>query len=437
VRKSLVLALVLVLGVSSASLAFTPTFSGKFAVKAVSEESFTGPFKIGPVARVDMDVAESNEVWSLDARIRVGWDPHKLDDDVSDGVSVNRYKGVLRLGNVSITGARNFDLDEISTPFAWIKQAKNPEDKNEKKLDQLRLNANVSGVAIDVQAVANAPTAASDSDIKARVQTEVHGVTVGGGLRFVEVSGTEHTDYVVYTKIPMGQFTLSAIYGSLPSELSGDDGQYAAELMWKPNNNIETAVGYSSADAGDVKDGVFARLQVTQGLVQGKVDYKQDKSTPEDKNVIEATFKYRGSDNNQSFSDLFKDWDETETDEYEDDENWYTNVAPAFGVYAKTQRDEETRIDVYGIAPFAGNAIARARVMTQGGDTGFDVEARFGLTEKLVLNPFVSNPLKDTTDDTTFGARAIYSVAQNAKFTVEASQTGEDQKLSAEVSIEF
>src|SRR5690606_35820819 len=142
VRKSFVLALVLVMAVASASLAATPSFSGNLKLTAESDGSFTGPFTLTPEARVDVNFAEKGDNWSLDARLRATWNGK---DDVTFGI--HRYKGVLQAGSVTAMAWRNYEEKNIDTPFRWVRLAGEPGEK----VDALRLSADVSGVQIDAQ----------------------------------------------------------------------------------------------------------------------------------------------------------------------------------------------------------------------------------------------------------------------------------------------
>src|SRR5690606_11931941 len=121
VRKSFVLALVLVMAVASASLAATPSFSGNLKLTAKSDGSFTGPFTLTPKARVDVNFAESGDNWSLDARLRAEWE-----DYIVVTFDLERYKGVLEAGMVTATMARNYDLGDVNSPLKWFTQPGNP-----------------------------------------------------------------------------------------------------------------------------------------------------------------------------------------------------------------------------------------------------------------------------------------------------------------------
>src|SRR5690606_15586568 len=124
-------------------------------------------------------------------------------------------------------------------------------------------------------------------------------------------------------------------------------------------------------------EGYAVRAKFEQGIL-----FAEAKHAEENRKTT-FWFKYRGSEENQPFDILF--------DEEEDDWNdeGYKNVAPAFGVYFEDQKGAKPLIKAFAVAPFAGTAIARAKVETQDRDTGFAAEARFNLSDKLVLNPYV------------------------------------------------
>jgi len=407
-----VLALVLVLAVAGASLAASPSFSGNLTVTAESTGgSFTGAFDVKPSVRVDANFAESGEGWSLDARLRTMW------TGSSATVSIHRYRGIFELPHGKATVARNFDLGHIDTAFRWIRQEANPSST----VDQIRLNKSISGVDVDLQLRGD-----QGDKLYGRVQTKVNSATVGAGLRLG--LGGSATDYAVYATVPVGSASVSAIYGALPGYGHGSDGQYAVEVSGNLTPELSAGLSYSSVGQGAVSKGLGARATFERGLIQVKASYAQDTQASGDKNRIDVWAKYRGSEDNQAFGDLFQG------DPWEDE--WYTNVAAAFGAHAVVEAGADALIELYGVWPFTADAIGRAKVDTKGGQTGFAVEARFQMNDKLVLNPFVSKE-RAPTDTYTLGARAIYSVSENAEITLEASQTGSDQVLKAVYSLDF
>ena len=418
-KKSLVLALALVLGVASASMAATPSFSGNVTVKVTSSPEFFGPFSLDPSARVDVDFAESGDSWSLDARLRASWDPKAGDPSHAVNVSLNRYKGVLTAGPVTATLAKNFGLGNIDTPFTWIRLASNPNDGGSPAnyYDQLRLSANLSGVQIDTQMVNNTDKI---DVLKLRAQTQVDTLTLGAAAE-LGLAGKD-SNYAVYGTTKLGIAEVKAIFGSFANK-----SEYAVDLGAQVTEQLNIGATYSSVDKADTSKGYAVRAKFTEGLLFANATYaEQDKET-------ELWLKYRGSENNQAFDDLF------EGDPWEDDDTWAQtwdqNVAPAFGVrYSDTETDD-SQISLFAVAPLTSTAVGRAQFDTQGGKTGFLVEARFKLNEKTTLNPYVDRDLDAS--DTEFGARLQYKVSDNAKVTAAASQEGSVQTLTAAYSIDF
>src|SRR5690606_31531301 len=100
-----------------------------------------------------------------------------------------------------------------------------------------------------------------------------------------------------------------------------------------------------------------------------------------------------------------------------------------------TAENTKDTITLYGVAPLTSTAIGRAKVTTSDGDTQFNVEARFSLSEKLVFNPFANQAIAE--DETELGAKLIYSVSDNSEISVTAKQKGDKQSLTAAYSIDF
>lgn len=404
-RKSFVLALVLVMAVASASLAATPSFSGNLKLTAKSDGSFTGPFTLTPSARVDVNFAESGDNWSLDARLRATWNGK---DDVTFGI--HRYKGVLQAGSVTAMAWRNYEEKNIDTPFRWVRLAGEPGEK----VDALRLSADVSGVQIDAQLQNDD---ADKNDLRLRAETKVSDFTIGAGIR--HGMGTDATsDYVLYGKTSVGIVDLTGMYGSLAG-----DGHYLVDVAAKVTDAITVGATYTDVSHGSSKKGYGVRANFTQGLLYADAKHWELNSE------TQFWFKYRGSEDNQPFSILFNE----DEDDWNDD--WYKNVAPAFGVNYTSKTTEPSKIKLYGVAPFSKVAVGRAKVETSDGKTGFALEARFNVSDKLVLNPYASQDLGAS--DTTLGAKAIYTVSDNSKITVDAKQEGSNQSLTAEYSIDF
>ena len=405
-RKSLVLAMVLVLAIAGSSLAANaPTISGNLKLEAKSATSFTGPFALTPSLRVDADFAESGDNWQFDARVRSTWS-----GSGNVVVGINRYRGILTAGNWTYTVARNYSLGNIDTPFNWIRQASNPGST----VDQLRAVGKLNNVDVHAQLVSN------DNFLRLRAQAPVNAWTLGTGVEY-KLGDTANSNYTVYGIGAFGVVSVKAIYGSFAG-----NGHYAVDVEGKASDALTLGATYSDYTYKDTTQGYALRATFEQNLVRATASYKEH-----EKNTS-LWFKYRGSADNQAFGDLF------EGDPWKSDpwtETWYKNVAPAFGLNYSTKEGTDATIKLFGVAPFAGKAIGRAEVATQAGNTGFLVEARFSLSDKVVLNPFADKATN--APDTTIGARLFYTVSSNSEIHVEAKQTGPAQSLLASYSINF
>lgn len=432
-RKWFALALVLVLALAGTSLAASPTLEGRLKVvfKNVEDSSggedssgdleFSGPYELSPELRLDLNFDESGDNWSFEGRVRA-------ESDFTGDASVTlKYKGVLQAGPVTVTAARDYDLGNIDAPLKWLRLGGNVKfkDEDETPTDMLRVSTAVSGVQIDAQVHRGDedPDDEQVHNLRARVQTEIENFTLGAGLRY-GLQSELGNDYMVYATTKFGIVELKGIYGSFYDEEDDEEeGHYAIDVGADVTEFLNVGATYSDFTHGDTTEGYAVRAKFEQGIL-----FAEAKHAEENRKTT-FWFKYRGSEENQPFDILF--------DEDEDDWNdeWYKNVAPAFGVYFEDQKSEKPLIKAFAVAPFAGTAIARAKVKTQDGDTEFAAEARFNLSDKLVLNPYVEQDMGEK--DTRIGSKLIYEVSENSEVTLDASQKKDEQKLQATFELKF
>ncbi|MFS8542871.1 MAG: porin [Limnochordales bacterium] len=452
-RKWFALALVLVLALAGTSLAASPTLEGRLKVvfenvkdkDSSGDLEFSGPYELSPELRLDLNFDESGDNWSFEGRVRAELDFASVTEDFTEwdftgwnftggstSVTLNKYKGVLQAGPVTVTAARDYDLGNIDAPLKWLRLGGNVKfkDEDETPTDMLRVSTAVSGVQIDAQ-VHRGDEVAEPADphnkqvhnLRARVQTEIENFTLGAGLRYGLQSGRGN-DYMVYATTKFGIVELKGIYGSFYNKTSEEnEGHYAIDVGADVTEFLNVGATYSDFTHGDTTEGYAVRAKFEQGILFAEAKHAElNRKTT-------FWFKYRGSEENQPFDILF--------DEDEDDWNdeWYKNVAPAFGVYFEDQKSAKPLIKAFAVAPFAGTAIARAKVETQDGDTGFAAEARFNLSDKLVLNPYVEQAIDKK--DTRIGSKLIYEVSENSEVTLDASQKKDEQKLQATFELKF
>lgn len=391
------LAVVLVLGLASAASAVTPSFSGFLELTAESD-SFSGPFDVRPFVRVDMNVAEAGDNWSLDARLRTDW------DGSSATIGIHRYRGVFNTGGVTSTIARNFSLGNVATPFNWVVIESNPGD-------QLRVGAEAGAVDVLTQ------LRAGDDHVYVRAHADAGAAAIGAGLA-LNLDDTSQSTYTGYITTSVDVVNVRAIVGSFAQE-----SDYALGASADVTEQLNVGVTYASAKRGNVTEGFAVDGTFTEGLLQAKAGFAE-----EDRKRT-ASLIYRGSEDNQTFGDLF---DERANTPWSDE--WYTNVAAAFGVFYTDTESADARLRVVGVAPAGDNFVARARFVTQGDETEYGAEGWLTVTDKLTLNPYFS---KDRLDVQTVGAAAIYAVAAEAEISLRAEKEGDAELLKATYTISF
>lgn len=378
-RKSLVLALVLVFAIAGATFAATPKFGGKLEVTADSPNSFTGPFAVDAAATIDISFAEEGENWGLDLALE------SVNLMTGANLKIKNYKATLAGEGFDVIMANNVKIGKLGGPFGYVSSA------DSVAADRVRVNTEFGGVD------ATAEFATGDQ-MKLFASTDVNDMTIGAAAA-VDMSGTGNNDFVGYLET---SFDIVDVYGEFGS-VGGDtvwgvgaeatlteqltvDGEYESDESW--------AVGAT----------------FTEGVMQAKAGYDND-------SVATASFTYRGSEDNQAWADLFKD------------DKYYLNVAPAFKVSYTT---ENSKITLDATAPLADNLHGKANVVVEEGkDTAITVKARAALTEKLSLSPYYVSA------DSAVGVDLNYKVGDGAKIGVNAESADGDQSLKATFTVEF
>lgn len=399
-RKSLVLALVLVFAIAGASMA-APSFSGNVTLKAESNKSFTGPFELKPSVRVDANFDEEGENWTLKARVR----------STSSGgnftVGLNHYLGELNAGSVTAKIARNNGLGNVVTPFNWVVLASNPVDAADNPVDQVRMSVDLGGVDVVTQL-----RGGNDNNLYLRAQTDAGLATVGTGMK-IDLSPAKDSVYTGYLTTSVDIVNLRAIVGSFNGTTEYAVG---AEVDLTEQLNIDATYN-TRGDAGFGVDVTF-----TEGVLQAEVGYGQKDS------AVSASVVYRGSDANQTFDELFDERANTAWTT-----KWHTNVDPAFKVSYEAD-NSGSEIGVRGVLPVADNFAARFRFISANSTSSYSVEGWLGLTDNLTLNPEFS---KSAANVNTIRAKAIYAVGEGAEISVEGKRVGDDDSLVAAYSINF
>lgn len=376
-RHAWVLAILLVLATAGAVSAAEMSFAGYLELSAETNR-FIGPFSVGPFVRMDLNVADAGDNWSVDARLRAEW------TGSSASVSIHRYRGVFNTGSITSTVARNFALGNVVTPFNWVVIASNPGD-------QLRVGANLAGMDVLTQLH-------SGSDrLFLRAQTDAGAATIGTGMR-LKLDDVEQSDYTGYLTTSLGMVNMRAIVGSFAG-----DSQFALGASMDLTDELNVGATYADASRGAVTKGYAVNATFTPGLMQAKASFAEEDS------ALSASLVYRGSEDNVAFADLF------------DDDEWDKNVAPAFGVFFKdSESASAATITLRAVFPAGDNFVGRAHFEVQGDTNAFGAEGLLGLSEKATFHPYFS---KTSSDVTTFGSNFTYAVSDNADITVTAERT--------------
>lgn len=389
-RKSLVLALVLVFAIAGATFA-APSFSGNVSLTAETDE-FVGAFELKPSVRVDADFAEEGENWTADVRLRTSY------DGTDTSVSVARYRGVFNAGDITATIANGYNLGHVDTPFQWVRVAGNPGHR-------LRVTTDLAGVGITAQLQDN-------ENLYLRAQTALDAATIGSGM-ILNLDDLEQSSYTGYLTTSFDIVNIRAIVGTF----QGGDMAYAVGFDADLTEQLNVGARYSNLNRAGTTKGFFVEGTFTEGLIQAKASFAEEDS------ALSASLRYRGSEDNVAFGDLF------------DEDEWYNNVAPAFGVsYSSKESAADATIRLDGVFPAADNFVALAYFEMEGDANAYGIEGRLGLTDKTTINPYFSN---SKTDVTTIGANLEYAVGEDADITLTAQKEGNDELLKVVYSIDF
>lgn len=379
-RKSLVLALVLVFAIAGASFAATPQFSGELQIKAESNASFTGPFAVS-VGKAELGIkfAEEGENWELNVGLAAA------DLLAGGGFTLSTYSGKMAGEGFDVALARNVNMGALATPFKYV------ELPNKVAEDRIRFTTELGGLSTAAELKAGA------KDIKIFTSTDVNDMTIGAGI-VLDQDNSANSSYVGFAKTSFDIVDVDVAVGSVKGS-----------TVW--GIGAEAGLTEQLTVAGEYEyDGSWnVEATFTEGVMQAKAGYDND-------SVATASFTYRGSEDNQAWADLFKD------------DKYYLNVAPAFKVSYTTTK---SKITLDGTAPLADNVHAKAQVVVEDGDTSITADARVALTDKLTLSPYYAS----ATDK--FGAKLNYAVGSGATIGVDGKSEKGTNSLVGTFTIKF
>lgn len=384
-RKSVVLALVLVLALAGATFAATPQFSGTLEVKADSAGSFVGPFTLGHKFSLGLKFDEEGENWTAN----VGLAGQDLVSGGSTGNFVlDNYKATFQGTGFDVAVAHKQSVGAgLGDRFKFYGLSTHSSgDTNHR----IRLNTKLVDQDVHFQ------LGTDTSELRARTQGETDafnwGVTAG-----VDLSNTSQFGVVVDGGLSLGIVDVFAAAGSVGGTVWGVgadaqvteqfsvDAEYKHDSTWKVGAEYEEGLLRTTATFNSANN-------ATVGLI------------------------YRGDAGNQSFGDLFKD------------DKYYLNVAPAFGGSYATNG---SKVTLNATAPLADNFAIRGKVEIASGNTDFEVKARYAVNDKFTISPYYDSA------DPKFGSDFNYAVGAGATIGVNLESKNNVASSSIKFTVKF
>lgn len=423
-RKSVVLALVLVLALAGATFAATPQFSGKLEVEAKSDGSFVGPFNLTAGATVNLKFAEEGENWTAsvglaginlfgsqtielvdaDGNVLV---PDKEDDDYDENdpdtwvpakitvpggsLALANYKATFQGDGFDVAVARNQSVGGAKgDPFGFYGLSDKPAASND-GVDRIRLNTSLVGVPVSAQLASNT------KELRARTAGEADafswGVTAG-----VDLSDTSKFGFVADGGLGLGIVDVFAAAGSVGGATVWGIGaeaqvteQLSVDAEYLHDNSWEVGAAY------------------TEGLLKATAGFDST-------NAAEVGLTYRGDSGNVAFGDLFKK------------AHYWKNVAPAFGGSYETK---DSKVTLNATAPLADNFAVLGNVTMAGGTTNFNLDARYAVNAKFTIEPYYKSK------DTQFGSDFKYAVGEGASIALNLDSKNSNASSSVKFTVEF
>ncbi|MBO8142290.1 MAG: hypothetical protein H0Z37_08975 [Firmicutes bacterium] len=446
-KKTVVLALALVLAVAGASMAASPSFSGELEVALENEDGIiTGKYTLTPTLTFDVNLGEEGDNWQLEAVIQ--YEVDGLSSSQTAGFSLDEYKADLFFDPFTVTLARDYDLDEVETPLEYITVI-----EEEYEGDRVRVTADFSGVNVVAGMTdVNNSDATKGSDLRLLAETTAGEMTVGGAVR-VNTDDTEDYDAAGYVKTQVDIVSLEAIVGQFSGEESGTYSEeftaFGVKATADLTEQLSVRASYDTNKEGGEEKGYAVGATFTEGLIQVEGDYEElyEEAT--------VSLVYRGAEDNLSFDDLF------DGDVVIDDEDWDWFTTTAFAARLDyTSKDEankpESDIRVRVAGPVTDQMWIYGEYRVESADDSFEVEfedasgstttydvteqtqlllrALGQLTDKLVIKPSVSHTTWEQTatgpeSELQLDLTLEYSVGEGA--TIEASIGQIDVELGA------
>src|SRR5690606_35329524 len=334
-RKSLALALALVFAFASVSLAATPSISGEFKATATyeDEEKFFGPYTNSASLSLSVSFASEEDNWDASFALK------GLSD--LDGVTLGRYIVNVKEDAFKFTAWGNYDTGNIGTLGDALDFL--PVDgKNAAAQPKFRLTTNLGGVDAAVQVE-------HTGAIYLNGEMGFDQFTLGATVAHRTASSKNYNDFAVYGGADLGIVNVNAAFAST-GEADKDNTAMGIKASSDITEQLSVEATYvtSGKEWDDDDDRFSLGATFTEGLFQAGASYTQNQD--QKTSGYKVSVVYRGSEDNVAFDDLFED------DEY------FNNVAPAFGLWynvdgvAEGQKATST-ITLKGTAPVVADQL--------------------------------------------------------------------------------
>lgn len=436
-RKSLVLALVLVFAIAGATFAATPSIGGEFSFSAEHNDAktFFGEYNLSKELELTIRFAEEQDAWDASIAVKA----------LSEKPGLGRYIVNLNDDAFKATVWGNYgngNIGHLGDALGFLRVS----GQNGGDAPKLRVTTNLGGVDVATQFEGNS--------IYATGSMGLDEFTLGATVKHTKGDN----DFAVFGGADLGIVGVDAAY-AVNSEDS-DNTAMGVKASADVTEQLSLSALYQDVAAkydGTSKYSLGATF--TEGLLKASVDHEKNTDDQVSTNTITVT--YRGSEDNVAFGDLFKGGD------------YYKNVAPAFEAsYATNDGDDAvaSTITLKATAPIVPEQLwINAELKMESGDKTFtrdtghgalpepdeddnsivqSVESATSITlnayapmgEKLVFKPHVSsvsysNVSFQEVDENGIDVATGYSGSGNAsKLTVKLDA---DYKLAEDATITF
>lgn len=322
-RKSVVLALVLVFALAGSSLAATLTWEGSYEAKAEwdsgygEEANFTGPYSpVGDGLELSFTISDDKGVWDAS---------FELDGGLYEG-ALGEYTVKVNEDAFQVTVWGNYDEDEGIGDAGDALDFIIVSGENEDPRGKMRVTTDALGFDLLTQL--------EGTNLFVNAETELEGITLGATLDHLfafapnGVTVWESANrFSVYGGADFDGIKVDGAFAMLSGEDMPEDDTSAFGVKASADVTDQINVNGSFRSVGenfladDAKSGFDVGAKFTEGVLQATAKYEvathEDPVEDDTKITIGAT--YRGSEDNEPFADLFKG------------NKYYNNVDFAFG----------------------------------------------------------------------------------------------------------